>query len=551
MRGLFLWSKFMIINTNATATPPAAPVHTPRAQAAFESFVVNLYPNLVRNESMDGKKYLVVPMVMIKEGVLEGSEGALFYPGDELDNTPAVWNMKPIVVYHPSKDGVAVSACDQVIINSRGIGLIMNANFNTNDRRLRAEAWLDEAKTKKVDNRILEAIEKKEMVELSTGLFTDNEQTSGEFEGVKYDAIARNYRPDHLAILPDQIGACSIDDGGGLLRLNQANATSPVLQRASDAYLAVIKANELSHSNIWNGLSAQISSKHGDTAWIEDVYDSFFIFSAEDKLLKQSYTEADNVVTISGETEEVVRVTEYRNLNGVFIGNARGEGKGVGGPAQGDGGTDTCICPDCGATATHDRGTPCVDMTCSECGSKMEGKPTDNLKGNEMKKDELIAALIANEKTNWTKDDVEFLSGLDEAQLVKMEPVENEEPPVEPAIPVEPVVPVAPAPAPELTADEYIANAPAGIRDMLASGIQAHEAQKAELVAVIVANESNTFTEENLKTKDLLELRAIANLAVKPDDKTKSPALYAAPSAPAANTHEEEPLVMATMDFEK
>lgn len=51
----------------------------------------------------------------------------------------------------------------------------------------------------------------------------------------------------------------------------------------------------------------------------------------------------------------------------------RGMGMGVGGPRQGDGGTDTCKCPECGATAPHQRGTPCTEQTCPKCGAKMVG----------------------------------------------------------------------------------------------------------------------------------------------------------------------------------
>ena len=60
-------------------------------------------------------------------------------------------------------------------------------------------------------------------MEVSTGLFTENVQANGVFGGKAYHAIATNYRPDHLAILPDQIGACSIEDGAGLLRVNVKN----------------------------------------------------------------------------------------------------------------------------------------------------------------------------------------------------------------------------------------------------------------------------------------------------------------------------------------
>ena len=52
----------------------------------------------------------------------------------------------------------------------------------------------------------------------------------------------------------------------------------------------------------------------------------------------------------------------------------RGEGQGVGGDRQGDGGADKCVCPECGATAEHEKGTPCTDVNCPECGAAMEGE---------------------------------------------------------------------------------------------------------------------------------------------------------------------------------
>jgi len=51
-----------------------------------------------------------------------------------------------------------------------------------------------------------------------------------------------------------------------------------------------------------------------------------------------------------------------------------GEGKGVGGPKQMVGGASKCVCPSCGNTETHSRGTPCADKKCPKCGAKMQGK---------------------------------------------------------------------------------------------------------------------------------------------------------------------------------
>jgi predicted Zn-ribbon and HTH transcriptional regulator len=57
-----------------------------------------------------------------------------------------------------------------------------------------------------------------------------------------------------------------------------------------------------------------------------------------------------------------------------IIDNARGEGQGVGGSRQGDGGAVKCVCPDCGYETEHNRGTPCNQMKCPKCGSKLVGK---------------------------------------------------------------------------------------------------------------------------------------------------------------------------------
>lgn len=57
-----------------------------------------------------------------------------------------------------------------------------------------------------------------------------------------------------------------------------------------------------------------------------------------------------------------------------LIEKALGEGQGVGGPKQGVGGTDTCVCPECSEEVEHERGTPCTEVECPECGVVMEGK---------------------------------------------------------------------------------------------------------------------------------------------------------------------------------
>lgn len=180
-----------------------------------EYLVANLSVGKVRRETMGGRKYLVAPLTLIVPGVLNGSRGPLFYPEDEVAKNFDAWNNVPITVGHPKTEGRHVSARDPEVLDKQGIGVVLKANVRG---RLRAEGWFDAERTRQVDKRIYEALVKNKPIELSTGLFTENEPapSGANHKGKSYSFIARNYKPDHLAVLPDQVGACSIRDGCGV-----------------------------------------------------------------------------------------------------------------------------------------------------------------------------------------------------------------------------------------------------------------------------------------------------------------------------------------------
>lgn len=52
-------------------------------------------------------------------------------------------------------------------------------------------------------------------------------------------------------------------------------------------------------------------------------------------------------------------------------GKSRGEGQGVGGERQGDGGPEYCVCPKCGKKIKHTANKPCKDTACPSCGAAM------------------------------------------------------------------------------------------------------------------------------------------------------------------------------------
>lgn len=200
-----------------------------RGAARSHSFIEGVILNLagdkskVRRCKLEGKMHVVVPCVMITEGVHEGNNGPGLYREKDTADTAVAWNHRPVVVYHPKKNGKGISAADPDVLNSSKVGIVLNTRWDAKKKKLRCDVWLNEARCNEVDDRILTAINNGEQVEVSTGLLLNRRKEKGEWNGEAYEWIATHQTPDHLAILPDEIGACSIKDGAGLLQLNSSN----------------------------------------------------------------------------------------------------------------------------------------------------------------------------------------------------------------------------------------------------------------------------------------------------------------------------------------
>ena len=170
---------------------------------------------LVRHETFEGRDHLVVPCVMIVGGVLNGA----FVPVEEMRASVEAWNGRPAPILHPKQGDEYVSANDPKVIEQNVVGQVFAARVDGD--KLKAELWIDIEKAKKLGHeRVLADLQAGKPVEVSTGYFADDEPTDGEFNGVAYSTIHRNLRPDHLALLPGEIGACSVADGCGAPRVN-------------------------------------------------------------------------------------------------------------------------------------------------------------------------------------------------------------------------------------------------------------------------------------------------------------------------------------------
>lgn len=338
----------------------------------------------IKEEIFDGKKYLVVPVVLMTEGVHNG----IFYSAEELSKYPQAWNGIPVPVQHPNDGGGSVSANSPAILE-KTIGRLFNVNFN--EGKLKGEIWLDIEKTLKLSPDLLTKINSKQQIDVSTGLWGDTILEVGEWNGEAYNQVLINYRPDHLAVLPGAEGACSWKDGCGI----RANVEE--LKKKVD-YIEILQKKEVNIEK----------EKEGE------------------------------------------KVTDKFNSNNINNG-----------------------------------------------GKIM---PTE-----QRIKD--VAAILANVKMPFVAEQKEFLEGMADGHFAKVLELNERIKTCKSCN----GIPEEPKPAPK-NAEEFIANAPAEIQEVLRDGLRIQREEKESCIKTIKANKKNKFTDAQLNAKSLDELETIVAL---------------------------------------
>lgn len=472
----------------------------------------------IRTAELFGDEHTVVPCVALVEGVLwpanaPAPELAL---AEEFGRFPEGWNGRPVVFDHPKENGAAVSANSPSVLEAVSIGELFNTTVV--DGKLKTEIWINNVRIKTMSDDVQEAVDRlkdgDQTVEVSTGLFTLSEIASGEFEGEEFEAIWRNIVPDHLAILPEGItGACSVADGCGAPRTNvmkpvmraaqmhtntgndiittsdgtcdcepgdeKKGIFQKIMEKAGDILGIVNNGKDLSD----NDTRTAIQSALGNTEsyfWIMAVYDDgdgsgIVVYESFDngKIYERDYSIKDSSVTIGADKFEVRPVTQFVRV------------------------------------------TPDGDVTDNSEGATNTETPDGSIQENStMNKDQLVQGLIDNASTQFTEDDRDMLTALEENVLVKMSPIGAPvvDEVIEEIIPDADVVIENAAPK-AVSTDEYIAAAPDEVRQVLNSGLKMHRSRKDALIKGILENARCTFTQEQLDVKPIDELESLASLA--------------------------------------
>ena len=262
----------------------------------------NVETSNIKYTDFEGVKHMVIPVIMAQEGVMN----RFFYPSEEFEGWANTWDGVPVPINHPEIEGVAVSAKSPRIQELNSVGYVFNSKYE--DKKLKGEIYLNLEKVKKLNaDYLINSFENGEIMEVSTGLYSNVEMVSGKYGDDEYDAIVRNIRPDHLALLPNTVGACSIEDGcGASISVNSCQCGG------------VCGGKKNSQKEVSKLLNLSLEKKYNDVVYIIDIYDNSVVyeFGKNRSVYKESYAiNDDNVVILEDDALEVIQKTSYQALN--------------------------------------------------------------------------------------------------------------------------------------------------------------------------------------------------------------------------------------------
>lgn len=181
-------------------------------------------PGIPRAEMLDGREHLVVPVIALMEGVIHAvnAEVPEYVPASTLSANPSSWDGMPLMIGHPTQNGVQVSAKALGEMAKRGFGQIKAARFK--DGKLGVEAWADVRRLEELGHQqMLADMRAGKPIEVSVGAHVKTLAEVGVFGDKPYKASWKEITPDHLAFLPGGRGACSLAMGCGAGRMAEAS----------------------------------------------------------------------------------------------------------------------------------------------------------------------------------------------------------------------------------------------------------------------------------------------------------------------------------------
>lgn len=282
------------------------------------------------NVSKSGSTYTIKDVCGAVDGIVMNS---MLYPAEQLAAGVETLNDKPAPAGHPKNEqGQHISALNGAALASAWIG-----SYCTNARheggRTLVDVVVNEAQAKahpqgaKLIERLDAAIANTnaQPIHVSTGLMVEPITANGESKGKKYTRIATKLRYDHLAILLNEQGAGTPEQGVGMF-LNSAGEAEEV-----EAVTVNTDPEDKRHAGLLGRLRKLVTNDDisfdqirdliyaalPEGAWPREVYAKYLIWTDRaDKLWRQDYSiGSDGSLSFTSQPVEVTRKVEYEPIS--------------------------------------------------------------------------------------------------------------------------------------------------------------------------------------------------------------------------------------------
>lgn len=175
----------------------------------------------ITKETINNKEHYVIrDVVPVVDDVVMNNG---LYPKDEIDKSYKSINGNLMPIGHPNIDGQFVSASNAKAINEY-YGGAWAENVHKDQDKVLLDCYVDVefAKNHEKGKRLLERLdamfngEDVNPIHVSTGLILNKVYKTGKSKGKKYDWVATNMQFDHVAILLNEQGAATPNEGVGM-----------------------------------------------------------------------------------------------------------------------------------------------------------------------------------------------------------------------------------------------------------------------------------------------------------------------------------------------
>lgn len=244
--------------------------------------------------------FIIEDVPFIKSMRLAGG----YVPKWSIESTAEGWNGRPPTLNHPrNENGKPIAANRKPELH---LGEIQNARFD--GTHVRANIRIEKSRLNEIGGEakdIKQALESGEEINVSSQ-YTAEDLPPGEYDGEFRDNAERIVRPDSVAILPNKVGRCSIEDGCGINPEMVANSdlSIPMTDDGEKPEDQAMRTNKTVDGIEFTGTA----SGHLDESEIpNDDYESHYVF-AEDTKTASSFPLVDEDGNLrSGNIESAFR----------------------------------------------------------------------------------------------------------------------------------------------------------------------------------------------------------------------------------------------------